>query len=73
MTTENTRTDDGDKAVRDRRPSLIAWQVRDGKDDESYWDRVGVAWQNRDGGYTVQLHSIPLSGRVVLRKPEKRD
>ena len=30
---ENTRTDDGDKAVRDRRPSLIAWQVRDGKDD----------------------------------------
>jgi hypothetical protein len=74
MTTENTRTDDGDKAVRDRRPSLIAWQVRDGKDNESsYWDRVGVAWQNRDGGYTVQLHSMPLSGRIVLRKPEKRD
>ena len=24
MTNENTRTDDGDKAVRDRRPSLIA-------------------------------------------------
>ena len=68
--TENTRTDDGDKAVRDRRPSMIAWQVRDGKDDESYWDRVGVAWQNRDGGYTVQLHSVPLSGRIVLRKPE---
>ena len=32
-----------------------------------------IAWQNRDGGFTVQLHSIPLSGRVVLRKPEKKD
>ena len=70
--TENTRTDDGDQAVRDRRPSLIAWQVRDGKDDASYWDRVGVAWQNRDGGFTVQLHAVPLSGRIVLKKPESR-
>ena len=71
MTNENTRTDDGDKAVRDRRPSLIAYTVRDGKGDQnSFWDRVGVAWQNRDGGYTVQLHAIPLDGRIVLTKPK---
>ena len=69
---DQTRNDDGDTAVRDRRPSLIAWQVRDGKDNESYWDRCGVAWSNRDGGYTVQLHAVPLSGRIVLRKPETR-
>jgi len=69
---DQTRIDDGDTAVRDRRPSLIAWQVRDGKDNESYWDRCGVAWSNRDGGYTVQLHAVPLSGRIVLRKPETR-
>jgi hypothetical protein len=70
---ENTNTHDGDTAVRNRRPSLIAWQVRDGKDKESFWDRVGVAWSNRDGGFTVQLHSIPLSGRIVLSKPKEHN
>ena len=54
---------DGDTAVKNRRPSLIAYQVRDGKDDQSYWDRVGVAWSNRDGGFTVQLHAMPPAGR----------
>jgi hypothetical protein len=58
------------EAAATRRPSLIAYQVRDGKDDQSFWDRVGVAWANRDGGFTVQLHAIPLSGRVVLTKPK---
>ena len=37
-------THDGDTAVTNRRPSLVAYQVRDGKDDASYWDRIGVAW-----------------------------
>jgi hypothetical protein len=49
-----------DTGVKNRKPSLIAYQVRDGKDEQSYWDRIGVAWSNRDGGFTVQLHSIPL-------------
>jgi hypothetical protein len=61
---------DGDTAVKNRRPSLIAYQVRDGSNDASYWDRVGVAWSNRDGGFTVQLHAVPLSGRLVLTKPK---
>ena len=59
-------------AVKNRSPSLVAYQVRDGKDGDSYWDRVGVAWSNRDGGFTVQLHSIPLDGRIVLTKPKSK-
>lgn len=56
-----------------KRPSHIAYQVRDGKDDDSYWDRVGVAWTTKDGkGLSLQLHALPLSGRIVLRVPEKR-
>ena len=71
--TDSRASHDGDTAVRDRRPSLIAYQVRDGKDDQSYWDRVGVAWSNRDGGFTVQLHAIPLDGRIVLTRPKSHD
>jgi len=59
-----------DNAAKNRRPSLIAYQVRDGKEDQSFWDRVGVAWSNKDGGFTLQLHSIPLDGRIVLTKPK---
>ena len=67
-------THDGDTAVKNRTPSLIAYQVRDGKNDgDSYWDRIGVAWSNRDGGFTVQLHSIPLDGRIVLTKPKPKN
>lgn len=54
-------------------PSHIAYQVRDGKGDDSYWDRVGVAWATKDGkGFSIQLHAVPLSGRIVLRVPEKK-
>ena len=58
-----------DTGVKNRKPSLIAYQVRDGKDGDSYWywDRAGVAWSNR-GGFTVQIHIIPLDGRIVLTK-----
>jgi len=59
-----------DTGVKNRRPSLIAYQVREGKDNQSYWDRCGVAWSNRDGGFTVQLHMFPLDGRIVLTKPK---
>jgi hypothetical protein len=74
MSEANTNTNtshDGDTAVRDRRPSLIAYQVRDGKEGQKgFWNQVGVAWSNRDGGFTVQLHSMPLDGRIVLTKPK---
>ena len=61
-----------DTGPTNRRPSFNAYQVRDGKDKESYWDKVGVAWSNRDGGFTIQLHSLPLTGRIVLSKPKER-
>ena len=47
-------TNDGDTAVKNRKPSLIAYHVRDGKDEQSIWNRIGVAWSNRDGGFTVR-------------------
>jgi hypothetical protein len=60
----------GDTAVTNRKPTLIANQVRNGKDDQSFWTPIGAAWSNRDGGFTLQLHSIPLDGRIVLTKPK---
>jgi hypothetical protein len=35
-----------------------------------YWNKVGAAWMHKDGkGYTLQLETCPINGRIVLRAP----
>lgn len=52
-----------------RRPDFIAYNVQDSRDGKGFFNRVGAAWQHRDGrGYDLQLDSLPLSGRVTLRE-----
>lgn len=63
MTTENTNTG--------RKPSLNAYQVREAADGNSYWNRIGAAWSNKDGGFTLQLESLPLDGRIVCTPPKE--
>jgi hypothetical protein len=56
-----------------KQPSHIAYQVRDGKDDQSFWTRIGVAWATKDGkGYTIHLNAVPLDGKIVLRVNEPK-
>lgn len=51
------------------RPTHIAYHVRD-VGEQSYWDRVGVAWQHRDGkGFNVELSCMPIDGKLTLRVP----
>jgi hypothetical protein len=58
-----------------RKPAYTAYHVRDGKEDSSYWTRIGVAWPHKDGkGLDVQLDGLaPLDGRIVLRVPEQKN
>jgi hypothetical protein len=70
---ENTQHD-GDQAVKNRRPSLTANIVREYTDQngqkKSHWQEIGVAWSNKDGGFTAEIHAVPLSGRIVFTKPK---
>ncbi len=66
MTNEN-KTSNGKK------PSHYAYQVRDTDDGSGFWNRIGAAWTNRNGGFTVQLESIPLDGRIVCQPPKEKD
>jgi hypothetical protein len=51
--------------------------VVDGDDDEDreqkgFWIKIGGAWaweQNGQAGYSIELAALPLTGRLVLRKP----
>lgn len=51
------------------KPTHIAYHVRDAG-EQSYWDRIGVAWEHRDNrGFNIELASMPIDGKVTLRIP----
>lgn len=35
---------------------------------KTYWTKVGVAFENRDGSIQVRLSAIPLSGVLQIRE-----
>ena len=50
-------------------PDFLAWHVTQ-KGEKSFWNKVGAAWAHKDGqGYTLQLETCPINGRIVLRLP----
>jgi hypothetical protein len=59
--------------------TYIAYQItetgksHDNGDPISYWNRVGMAWVNKDGSINVQLNSLPLDGKIQLREPKEGD
>ncbi len=56
-----------------KRPSFIAYQVREGEDNKAYFNRVGAAFPHKDGeGHDVLLDALPVGGRVTLRTPQER-
>ena len=50
-------------------PDYLAWHVTQ-KGEKAFWSKVGAAWKHKDGrGYTLQLETCPINGRIVLRQP----
>lgn len=52
------------------------WMVEDVKnargEQRSFWTKVGVAFENRDGSWTLQLSALPITGRLQMRDPAPR-
>jgi hypothetical protein len=54
-------------------PSHIAYQVREGAEGTSHFNRIGSAFAHKDGqGFNLQLDSVPVDGRVTLRTAKDR-
>ena len=54
-------------------PSYIAYQVREQAEGQSYFNRVGAAFEHKDGeGHTIHVDAMPIDGRIVLRTPKER-
>ncbi len=50
----------------------IAYVISE-RNGKSYWNRVGVAFVNRDNSINVILEAIPVSGRLQLRDYVPKD
>lgn len=54
-----------------------AWFIREVETKEgvkeSFWNRIGSAWVNRDGSINVKLFLTPPDGRIHLRKPKPKE
>ena len=58
-----------------KQPSHKAYAVENftkGDEEKSHWTEIGAAWAHKDGkGLDLQIKLMPLSGRIVLREPNK--
>jgi len=55
------------------KPTLYAYSVRETGNGKGFWTRIGAAWSNRDGGFSLQLDCVPLDGRIVCQPPKADD
>lgn len=66
-------SDNQDDGGQKKQPSYHAFQVDNGQDGSSYFNKIGVGFEHKDGqGHTVNLSSIPVDGKIVLRTPQER-
>ena len=47
--------------------AMTEYTDRDNK-KRTRWTRVGVAFENRDGSFNIELDALPVSGRLQMRK-----
>lgn len=46
----------------------------DGNDKEKdFWQRIGIAFINRDGSMNVILNALPTNGRLHIREPAPQE
>lgn len=66
-------TSDNQNKNQNRAPSHIAYQVREGEENKSYFNRIGAMWAHKDGeGFNIQLDSLPVDGKVTVRSVQER-
>lgn len=61
----------------DKKMMKHLWMVEDvpasgSREAKSFWTKVGVAFENRDGSFSIELAAIPVNGRLQMRDPAPR-
>jgi len=52
-----------------KKPTLIAYSIREREGQKAIWTRIGAAWPHGKGtGLSIQLDALPIGDRIVLRE-----
>lgn len=43
-----------------------------GEGKKSFWLKIGAAFENKDGSWSVTLDALPVNGRLQIREPQER-
>ena len=43
------------------------------RNDRTFWNRIGVAFTNKDGSINVKLDALPIGGTLQIRDYEPRE
>jgi hypothetical protein len=67
----NTNTENGNKAA--KKPSHFAYSVREREGKDSKWTEIGVVFAHKDQkGFDILFDVVPLSGRITIRVPSEK-
>ncbi len=62
-----------DEKSNGKEPAYVAYHVKEGSKGQSYFNKIGAAFEHKDGqGYNVVLDATPVNGRVTLRSAKER-
>jgi hypothetical protein len=54
-----------------KKPTLIAYSIREREGQKAIWTRIGAAWSHGSGsGLSIQLEALPIGDRIVLTEPK---
>jgi len=53
--------------------SFAVYTVLKRDEGKDFWQRIGVAFINRDGSMNVILNALPTNGRLHIREPEPQE
>ena len=67
----DTNTENGNKST--KKPSHVAYSIREREGKDSKWTEIGVAFAHKDGkGFDILFDVVPLSGRITIRVPSDK-
>jgi hypothetical protein len=68
---QDTNTETSGKVK--RKPSHVAYSIRDREGKDSKWTEIGVAFPHKDGkGFDILCDVVPLNGRIAVRVQEQK-
>lgn len=68
---DETNTENGNKST--KKPSHIAYSIRERDGKDAKWTEIGVAFPHKDGkGFDILFDVVPLSGHITIRVPSEK-